>query len=240
VPEVGKVMKVDMPTARPREQGPQLSLENCFVRGDGDLVWSRTSRPFELDATGTLVALTRSFLNVGEVRADAPAAPTGHKVVVKLKDVTTYLGGHLVRVAAERDLKALVPIECRATNCLFVPPSAGRALVQLDVPETDEKTLKEKLQWTGERSAYGRFDPMLEQQTTEEGAPMPAFDVKKWQMFFGESSGRFDVRLAVPPAELGALPGAQPEKFQPAEEVLGFGADLTKLPRPGRRGAESK
>src|SRR5262249_17999403 len=67
VPEVGKVMKVEMPTARPAEQGPQLSLENCFVRGDGDLVWGRTSRPFELAATGTLAALTDSFLKL-EVR----------------------------------------------------------------------------------------------------------------------------------------------------------------------------
>jgi hypothetical protein len=244
VPEVGKVMKTDMPTARPREQGPQLSFENCFVRGDGDLVWARTSRPFELTATGTLAALTNSFLKL-EVRPDAPAAPSGQKVVVQLKDVTTYLGGHLVQVGAERDLKGLVRIDCRATNCLFLPPSAGRALVQLDVPETDERTLREKIQWSGEHSAYGKFEPMLEQQTSGEETPVPAFDLKKWQTFFRDSAGRFDnVRLAVPPAELAALPGVLPEQFQPAEEVLGFGADLMnlmKLPRPaGGRGAESK
>jgi hypothetical protein len=126
VPEVGKVMKTDMPTARPRELGPQLSFENCFVRGDGDLVWGRTTRPFELAATSTLAALTGSFLNL-EVRADAPAAPPGQKVVVRLKDVTTYLGGHLVRVGAERDLSRGWSRSSvgRPTACSCRPPPAG-------------------------------------------------------------------------------------------------------------------
>src|SRR5262249_62370926 len=35
---------------------PRLAFDNCFVRGKGDLIWSRGSRPFDLDLKNSLVA----------------------------------------------------------------------------------------------------------------------------------------------------------------------------------------
>src|SRR5262249_381754 len=45
----GRAMKLDMEPARSRDQGPRLALENCFVRGDGDLLSSPTARPCTLE-----------------------------------------------------------------------------------------------------------------------------------------------------------------------------------------------
>src|SRR5262249_11511321 len=75
VNDPGKVMRLDMPPARTRDQGPRLALQRCFVRGEGDLLWGRASRPCELDARNSLVALSGSLYHA-DVGAStrAPAA----------------------------------------------------------------------------------------------------------------------------------------------------------------------
>ena len=78
------------------EQGPKLTVESCFLRGDGDLLWSKASRPFALDVKKTFAALSGSLLNI-EVVGEAMAPPDSQKTQVALQDTTTYLGGPLVR-----------------------------------------------------------------------------------------------------------------------------------------------
>jgi hypothetical protein len=232
--EAGKVMKIDMPPARSREQGPRLSLENCLVRGEGDLLWSRASRPCELTAQQTVAALKGSLLNV-EAPADAAAPPGGHKVVVSLTQVTTYLGGHLIRLVAGKDLKGLVPITCKPTSCAFLP--GGRephALVHLDGPETDEKGFQEKLKWEGDENAYGAFANLLDQQPPGEAMSPPGMKKEKWQNFSGDTTSSYDAR---PTNSLPAEPNytrLEPKQFELPAELAGRGADLGRVPGAAR------
>ena len=67
-------MKLNMTPIRTEAQGPKLLLENTFVRGDGDLFLTKTSRPCELALKNSLAALSGSLFHL-EVANDATKAP---------------------------------------------------------------------------------------------------------------------------------------------------------------------
>jgi serine/threonine protein kinase len=224
----GGVMKIDSssgPTA------PRVSFEQCFVRGEGDLIWSRTSRPFDLEAKHTLAALTGSLLNVETKEENAAAS--GPKVAMRLRRVTTYLGGNLIRLQVGKDLKALVPMDCKTSYCLFVPPATGRALIHLDGPEISDDKFGEKLKWEGDANAYGNFNPLFDQQQSDTSV-MSRFtmNLDKWKTFCGETTSKFTgVKLATgPAADKDPFTQMKPSQFKPAaSDLSGTGADLEAL-----------
>ncbi len=238
--EVGKAMKMDTTPARTPEQGPCLTLDGCFVRGEGDLLWGRAGRPGQFDAKGSLVALSGSLYNV-EVPEDAAPVGPNLSVVLNLTRTTTYLGGHLLRLGAGKDLKGLVPIDCKPVGSLFLPATSGRTLVHLDGPETEEKALGEKLKWVGEKNAYGAFTWAFDQQPRGDemamGRPMT---METWKRFTREeTTSQFGVKLdAVPPAEP-AYARLLPSQFVLPATLKGVGADLPALAKLPRRPVEA-
>jgi serine/threonine protein kinase len=203
----------------------KLSFENCFVRGEGDLVWSRTARPFELRASNSAAALTGCLLQF-----DVADAAPGGSVNVDLTKVTTYLGGHLVRfnAGAAKDLKDLAPVHLHPDGCLFLSAPGGKSLVHLDGPETEKDKLKERLVWQSGVNGYGAFDRMFfDQQTPDGGSVMQAMDADAWKRFAGEDQSKFGLKLASGPAADAAYPRLTPDLFRPAE--AGFGADAADL-----------
>jgi hypothetical protein len=217
----------------PAGQGPRLSLTNCFVRGDGDLVLNRYSRPAEVKAESCLIALSGSLLNV-EVGTDKPTASAG-QVVTTLTRVTTFLGAPLLRLQAGKDLKGLVAVQCNPSACLFVAAS-GRPLVQIDAPETTEERLRDKLLWSAANpNKYANFTDLLRQQPGgEEMGPLP-WGWMKWQTFAQESNSTKIEGLrslfASPPGD-GAFPQLTLGKFKPADVAAGssVGVDVNLLP----------
>jgi serine/threonine protein kinase len=220
LPERGKVMpSMEMTPARSREQGPRLRLEHCFVRGEGELLWARASRPAELDVKNSVIALTGSLLNI---EAAHEAVSDKGAMVARLNRVTTYLQGNLLRVRAGKDLKGLTRIECRPADCLFLapgPPAVDRILVHLEGPEGEETALRAKLTWgeEGVQNAYGGFSCLLDQQTPEEGK-MPLFK-EQWRSFSNESSSEFGARLALPVAADVVFTQLVPAQFKPADDM---------------------
>jgi hypothetical protein len=226
----------------PAGQGPRLSLTNCFVRGEGDLVLNRYSRPAELKAEGSLIALSGSLLNV-EVGMDKAPMPSG-QVVTTLNRVTTFLGGHLIRLQAGIDLKGLVPVQCNPADCLFVAAS-GRPLVQIDAPETGEDRLKLKLTWSAARpNTYANFTDWLRQQPPDNEMGPPPFGWDKWKTFVSEEGAiKAGLRslFATLPTD-GAFPQLTPARFKPAETMVGTapGADVNVLPHPADEAGDGK
>jgi serine/threonine protein kinase len=236
LPERGKVMpSMEMAPVRSREQGPRLKIETCFIRGEGDLLWARASRPSELDVKNSVVALTGSLLKVEAARE---AAPTAGVMVARLSQVTTYLQGNLLRVLAGKDLKGLTPLACKPSDCLFLapPPAPDRVLVLLEGPEVEEMGLRGKLTWgeDGSRNAYGSFGRLLVGQAPEEGKMALVVNKDHWPTFANEPQSPFNARLA--PASIAvdaAFTELVPGQFKPAEDPsAGFGADLASLPWP--------
>jgi serine/threonine protein kinase len=219
-----------MRSTRKPEQGPRLALEGCFVRGDGDLLWGRASRPCELSVKNTLAALSGSFLNLDMPRgAEAPAEG---KVDLQLNKVTTYLGGHLLRLGAGNNPKGLMPVRCQPHNCLFVPSATARALVHLDGPELDlsKDKLKEKLEWSGGSNAYGKFPAAVDQKPPgDEMVMSKPMDMTKWMTFSGEEDkSNFDATLITAPASDTPFTQIKPGDFK---HSLRRGADLAQLAR---------
>jgi len=201
-----------------------VRLDNCFVRGDGNLVVVRPSRPFDLDVDNALVALTGSFLDV-EGADTPPASPD--MVRVKLDNVTTYLNDHLVRLRAHNDLKGFAPIQFTPGKCLFVA-GAGNALIHLDGAEAGDQQLKHLLKWEGGGNRYGNYMKMLDQQ--KDDMPLPAFGQDQWKKFSSDPSDRQFSRpkFSEPPADL-PLSRTRPAHFKNDQET---GADVDRLPNP--------
>jgi hypothetical protein len=225
------VFKMD----RPSGQRAAFTFQNCFVRGDGDLIVARAARPFDLQADNTLVVLSGSFLH-REAADDAAVPPPDAADSLRLAHVTTFLAGHLVHDRA-RETRQLVPAKFRSvTDCLFV--SGGGSLVRLDGAEASDERLKALLGWEqGQHNAYVDFPALLDQQPDSGAMAMP-YPSTKWKEFAKESDAVFDrVKLDNKPGEDTLLAGVTPARFHVkpdemrAPDMQGYGADLDQLPK---------
>jgi hypothetical protein len=216
----------------PRPQGlARLTFENCFARGQGDLIWGRSARPFEAQCDNVLAALTGSLL-VLEVGLDQ--APAG-EVTAKLKHVTTWLNGPLARLHSAKDAKGFLPLRLEPLdggNNLFLPAGpTPPPLLRLEGAQVDSDKIKERVTWKAGSNAYGPFQNLLEQSPLDGELAKEPLTQEGWKAFSGERAGKFDAGLAVPIPEGFAWPALLPRQFQPAKELpAGQGAELNRLP----------
>ncbi len=224
--EPGRLMRK---TDADAESKPRLSLENCFVRGQGDLIWSQGGQPADITLKNSLIALTRSLLSV-EGNKDMPAPQSA--LTVHLSKVTTYLSGNLLRLKAAKDLKSLAQIQFTPENCLFLPVPGERVLIHLEGPESDERNLKSKVAWVTGQNAYGSFTTLLEQQTlgVMMNMPLPS-KLEAWKNdFSGETSSEYNVKLPASPAtDSAAFPQLLLSAFRVPDGLKDYGADLSLL-----------
>lgn len=217
-------------------QMPRVRLENCFVRGDGELMTVRASRPFQLDVEESLVALDGSFLVVDGNMKETPVKAAR----LTLKQVTCYLGDHLILLRAARDemKQGLVPTEVSAaTNCLFHSARGTKSLIHLEGVDSDEQ-MRRLLAWEGTQNLYSAFAPMLDQQPRGDNAlPLPPYDQEHWDTFAkSETERRFaKVKFVSWPTPNRSLNRSEPMNFRVKEPDVGkCGAPLDRLPRPLR------
>jgi serine/threonine protein kinase len=229
VPDSRSAMKMAMPEAK---GAPDIRLERCFVRGEGDLLTVRPSRAFSLVLDSSLAALTGSLV---QVEGNAPEATTG-TAQVKLRRATTYLHEHLVCLRGKSG-KGLAFTQVTADDCLFVS-AGGKALVYLEGPDSDEQ-MKRVFGWAGTRNTYAGFDKVLEQHSAGEGMAPLRYDQEGWKRFANESDPepRFvQLKFTVPSPADRPLSQSMPGDFQPSAEppveLRGCGVSLDLLPRP--------
>jgi serine/threonine protein kinase len=178
--DTANVMKMQPQAPR---ASPELRLEDCFVRGKGELLAVRSSRLFRLQVDKSLVALDGNFLTVKGSARDVAIQPPA---AITLTRVTTYLTGHLLwlrATAAEqtaRNSRGLVQTQITsATDCLFAA-AAGRSLIHLDGIDQPEAYFI----WTENRNnLFSNFKAgFLDQQAPkDEIMPPPPYDKSKWE-----------------------------------------------------------
>jgi serine/threonine protein kinase len=224
----GEVMASDPPAA-PRTEGPRLTFTETVIRGHGELLRSLSTRPFSLEATDSFVALGGSLLSV-EVPESDVAPADGQKGVLRLKKVTAYLGGHLVRIDASKNPRGLIPIHAEPDRCLFAPAPTGRALLHLEGIEPDREMLKDRLLvWEGGENVYGPFTSLLDMPLRDDVGMGLVMSKEKWRTFTGEAASHFAVKLASSPRGV-PFPEVDPASVKLPEEIGDFGADLSRLP----------
>ncbi|HXG12546.1 MAG TPA: serine/threonine-protein kinase [Gemmataceae bacterium] len=228
------VMKMDPPSPA-AAQVPGISFEDCLVRGDGELLRVRASRPFTLEARNCLFALAGSCLNV---QGSAEGAAAGQVSVARLEHVTAYLGEHLIRLQAHREARGmgLVLLHVRAFDSLFVSRDAG-SLIHLEGPETSEEKMRGLLLWDGRHNAYSNFMSLLDQRSPGEENPPQPYGTVKWKEYTGERDALFVPRvrsiLADPPPPEAPLARVGKAGFRVrADADQSYGANLDRLPTP--------
>jgi serine/threonine protein kinase len=215
-------------TSTSQQQAPQIHVERCFVRGDGDLVAVRASRPLVLDVKDSLVALGGSFLNV----ESNPKEPQSAAIeTVTLKHVTTYMTDHLVRLGAT-NARGLVPVQVWSEDCLFA--SAGdKPFMHLDGMDAGETPMNRLFSWEqGKHNAYSKSMPMLDPKPRTDDMPVPPYGQDKWKSLTGETDALFtSIRFAAPPAD-SSLASVSPAAFRVAaeSELKTYGVAIDVLP----------
>jgi hypothetical protein len=211
---------------------PRLVVENCFIRGQGDLLAMQSGHAAELTLDNSLIALSGSVLNIENDKKDRKyeESPPTTQLALRLHRVTTYLGEHLIRLRAAKDVKGLPRTRCEANDCLFLP-ARDRPLVRLEGPDAEEKGLREKLSWEGNgKNAYGKFTALLEYQPADQMRMPSSSGQAAWVSdVSGETSSKYTVKLADPPAADAPFTQLLPAKFRPADDLKGCGADLAAL-----------
>ncbi len=231
-----------LPHERMRKAGaaartPRLTVENCFVRGQGDFLWMPEGHSAELMIEKSLIALSGSLLNIEpdsqvEAAKDKDEPATVASLSLHLHRVTTYLGENLLRLHAAKGIKGFPKTHCEPTDCLFLPARGDCSLVRLDGLEGEEKGLREKLSWDSSgRNAYGNFTALLEQQAIDSLMNWPTMaNQEKWQReVSGETSSKYNVKLPDPPPAGAPFTEMLPEAFRLDDELKEFGADLAAL-----------
>jgi serine/threonine protein kinase len=223
----------------PQSQAPLIHLERCYVRGDGDLVSVRASRPLRLAVNDSLVALGGSFLNV--VDGNPKGVQASAQVVVELRHVTTYLAEHLIRLAA-RELPTLVPVQVRPQDCLFAS-AGGKPFVHLDVWDGGEAQMRSIISWEGTgHNVYSNAMPMFDPKPRADELPMPPFSQDRWKSFAREPDGQFkDIKFAGPMPPEAPLASLAPTTFRVSGESdpQAPGASIDQLPSASRNDAAS-
>jgi hypothetical protein len=208
---------------------PRLHFQDCFIRGAGDLVRVPQSRPVEVKAEDSAVALAGSFLVVGDNKEPAAA-----EAQVQLRRVTTYLKDHLIRLEDHNTAgKGLVKMHFEARDCLFAS-AAGRSLVHLD-GEISREQMERVFDCQGEHNAYSGFVDFLDIKSVMQDTPPVRLKGPEWGTFAKESekASRF-VQLKFDFEAAGSsLAGLRPGQLRPqSDETLeGYGADLDRLAR---------
>ncbi len=220
------------------QQEPRVHLDNCFVRGAGDLVYVRSSRPFELHVENCLVALDGSFLIVDGAGKD-PVMRNRSEIV--LKQVTAYLTNHLVWLRASRDegraTKGLTPTYVQsATDCVFAS-GTGKALVHLDGFDAEEQMKRSFLWGDSKHNLYANYDQLLDQVPFTEGEMMPPtpYGRTEWGEFTKEQDVHFDrLRFSGMPMQNALLAKVSAADFRLKAEsnLQGYGTELDRLPVP--------
>jgi hypothetical protein len=223
----------------PRAGTPAIEFEDCLVRGQGDLVSVRVSRPYRLEVKNALVVLNGSLLNVEGNKREATMPAEG--ATVALDRVTAFVSQNLVLLRATADRPAHVPLRVSsATTCLFASAEEN-PLLRVDGPDSEQE-LKRRLTWQGRKNFYSTAGSILVWQPLGMGEMPHKYDRDRWNDLWGpdDDQPRFTrgIRFAGYPSGLKTPLDVVPPDFRIAAtdaldpELATRGAELDRLPQP--------
>jgi hypothetical protein len=218
-----------MPATGAARAGADIHVQNCFIRGEGEVVTVRGNRPLELDINNTTLALAGSLLGV-HAGAKEPAPEAEAKI--RLNHVSAFLTEPLLAFYAGKNPKGFIPAHLDAAqNSLFVG-LAEKPLVLIEANDFADGSLREYVDWKGQHNAYANYEKMLQTiRPDDEGQPFINMNARSWAGFFREA----DPKYLSTPISFGAMATkslwtALPDQFAPpaevAEELMTFGASL--------------
>ncbi len=129
----------------------EIELNECFVRGNGDLFHVRNTKPGRLSLRDSAVTLDGTLLRV-EGHSEKPAETT--LVELRLEHVTGVFGQNLVRLDSGELPRELPPVRVKALNNVLITSNGG-SLVAMS-GNTNDADFRSLFQWSGEKNFYDR------------------------------------------------------------------------------------
>jgi hypothetical protein len=149
-----------MGTKSPRSAA-EVIFENCFIRGEGDVVVNPAGRPLDLKLDNVLAGLTGSLVNL---QAGTKEAMPDKPVRLSLLRSSLFTSEPLIvaRQGKNRYPKGLPKVFVeRINNCLFTGLE-DKPFILTEYADLSDGTLRNHLDWKGANNAYVGFERMLE------------------------------------------------------------------------------
>lgn len=215
----------------------QISLEDCFVRGEADLLIDRDSKPISFSCANGLIAVSERLFAVGEGSA---MPQEGARLRFQLDHVTALMRRGLCRVAADEAAAAVPEVEIHLHDSIVLSDDPDPSLVQ-HVTNADSTRLKSAFHWDAANSVYIGFRTfwMIGGVSSR---PNETKTYSDWAEFWGEGqrtrAGPLNWSMPSPrqPLHAAALTDfdgriASPELLLPADRSGSrAGANLGRLP----------
>ncbi|HEV3144626.1 MAG TPA: hypothetical protein VGZ47_12125, partial [Gemmataceae bacterium] len=221
---------------------PHIRFDNCFVRGRGDVLTVRPSRPFQMELNNSLIGLDGSFATVFGQGKEA-AFPTDGQIVCQ--HVTTYLNDYWLDFRAneeDRKMAGFSGLRIKCENCRFVAAN-NRPLVHgvgIDVDTLWNQN--QVLKWEPGSNLYGNFAQMLDVELPGNSMmPMMPLTPKAWRSRTSESEDSFvDMQIAHKPGADRPWSRMRAEDFAAKRvdmkkidiKLNEYGANASELPAP--------
>ncbi|HZU38354.1 MAG TPA: hypothetical protein VFA18_20685, partial [Gemmataceae bacterium] len=225
-----------VPASNP--SAPVVELDGCFVRGTGDLLAVRSSRPVIFNGTNSVVALDGSLLTVRPYANSKDMLPPG-SMQLTLRNLSAYLYDSLIRMRTTNDGKDLLPVTVSASDCIVTAATDGKAVVHFDGDMSDQKKMQDRFSWDGSNDVCSRFEKMFEQQVSDDSPMMnlPPVGMRKWMDDNRDHTPwvyKDSDRVIGPQSDDDPLTLVGPREFKVRKMSVpqGCGADLTTVAQP--------
>lgn len=151
--------KMMMADSRPAMSAPSVTVQDCLIRGEGDLVSLAGSRPIILMVEKSFAILGGSLLHQTQCSVKEVVNPDA-AIAVRLKDSVFVFADPLLWLQAGKSASRFQhPLRVeQAEHCLFAT-LGDRSLASFEAPEImTEKKLPQYFDWKGQGNAYVNFD----------------------------------------------------------------------------------
>ena len=130
-----------------------IELTDCFVRGHGDLIHVRNTKPGRLSLRSSAIALDGSLLRV-EGHSEKPAEQT--RLELQLDHVTALVGRSLIHLDSGELPRELPPLSVEAHNSILMTTSSS-SIVSMS-GNTSEADFRKLFVWLGQKNFYDGFE----------------------------------------------------------------------------------
>ncbi len=219
--------------ARPALAAAVVTMHDCFVRGDGDCVTLRGSRPVNIQIGKSLFYLGGSLVHQLASTTKEIANPDA-AIAVKMKDSAFFFADPLLWLQAGRTTpRHQHPLRVeQADHCLFAT-LGDRPLAAFETPEVTEQTLPQLFEWKGQGNAYVHFDKHLLEHAPADD-PLRSFqhDDAGWKETFERDGDSHFLPMGFKTLPARPLAAATPDDAVARTESLDILSPyLTQLPR---------
>lgn len=179
---VGDPTGMMSPSNKPVKMGvARIECIDSIIRGNGQILFVQTSRPFSAQMQQSGVALDGVLFTIDGNRSDMTMP--GETAQLQLDRCTCYSTRGILQLRASTNMPQLLALRCQPTQTILAV-SEGQPMVRVDVQQSDSE-LKRKLIWQGKRNCYGGTGTYLSFQQLDQNAMATQYDASLWSELWG-------------------------------------------------------